>query len=106
LILREYPTAPKISLVLDNARYFHAKIVSEWLENHPRLHIEFLPPYAPNLNLIKRLWGFVKNKLVKNKYYKEYKTFRAQEFQFLNNIGEYADELKTLMTENFEIICA
>ena len=91
---------------MQHLRYFHAKIVSEWLENHPRLHIEFLPPYAPNLNLIKRLWGFVKNKLVKNKYYKEYKTFRAQEFQFLNNIGEYADELKTLMTENFEIICA
>jgi transposase len=106
LILREYPTAPQISLILDNARYFHAKIVSEWLENHPRLHIEFLPPYAPNLNLIERLWGFVKNKLVKNKYYKEYKTFRAKVFQFLNNIGEYADELKTLMTENFEIICA
>ena len=89
---------------MDNARYFHAKIVSEWLEKNPILHIEFLPPYAPNLNLIEQLWGFTKQKLVKNKYYKEYKTFRAKVFQFLNNISKYADKLKTLMTENFEII--
>ena len=111
MILRAYPTAPRIDLIVDNARYFHAKIVSEWLEKNPILHIEFLPPYAPNLNLIapnlnliERLWGFTKQKLVKNKYYKEYKTFRAKVFQFLNNISKYADKLKTLMTENFEII--
>ncbi len=104
LILGTYPTAPRIHLILDNARYFHAKKVSEWLEENPRLKIEFLPPYAPNLNLIERLWGFAKKKLVKNKYYKEYKTFRAKAFQFLNNIDVYADELKTLMTEKFEII--
>ena len=106
MILINYPTAPRIDLIVDNARYFHAKIVSEWLEKNPKLQIEFLPPYAPNLNLIERLWGFAKKKLVKNKYYKEYKTFRAKVFQFLNNIGKYADELKSLMTENFQIIYA
>ena len=81
-------------------------MVSEWLEENPRLEINFLSPYAPNLNLIEWLWGFTKKKLVKNKYYKEYKKFRAKVFQFLNNIGGYADELKTLMSEKFEIIYA
>lgn len=104
LILRTYPDAPLIYLILDNARYFYSKKVSKFIEENPRLKIEFLPPYAPNLNLIERLWGFAKRKLVKNRYYKKYKEFRAKVFRFLNNIGIYADELKTLMTEKFEII--
>ncbi|OQX06093.1 MAG: IS630 family transposase, partial [Desulfobacteraceae bacterium IS3] len=60
--------------------------------------------YAPNLNLIERFWRFAKKKLVKNKYYKEYKTFRAKVFQFLNHVDDYVDEFKTLMVEKFQII--
>jgi hypothetical protein len=50
MIIVAYSQAPRIILFLDNARYFKAKIVSDWLEEHPKLHIEFLPAYAPNLN--------------------------------------------------------
>ncbi len=39
--------------------------MSDFLKENPRLEIEFLPPYAPNLNLIERLWGFAKKKPVK-----------------------------------------
>jgi len=91
-------------LVLDNAKYFKAKIVRLWLKEHSKLNLFFLPPYSPNLNLIERFWNFVKNNLVKNKYYREYKVFRAKVFQFLNNIDEYRNELKSLMVEKFEII--
>jgi len=91
-------------LILDNASYFKAKIVTEWLENHPKLKLEFLPPYAPNLNLIERFWRFVKEHLVKNRYYEKYKTFRAKVFQFLNHIDKYTNEFETLMVEKFEIV--
>ena len=64
----------------------------------------FLPPYAPNLNLIERFWRFAKEKLVKNDYCKEYKKFRAKVFQFLNNTRIHKKELIPLMVENFEII--
>jgi len=104
VIISAYPTAPKIVLFLDNAKYFKAKIVSQWLEDHPRLQIEFLPPYAPNSNLIEHLWRFVKDKLVINTYYEKYKTFRAKVFQLLNHMDQYVDELKTLMIEKFEIV--
>ena len=57
-----------------------------------------------NLNLIERFWRFVKDKLVRNKYYAKYKTFRAKTFQLLNHTDEYIDEFKTLMVEKFEII--
>jgi len=104
IIYKEYIDAPRIVLFLDNASYFKAEVVSQWLKDKPTFQVEFLPPYAPNLNLIERFWRFVKEHLVKNTYYKKYKTFRAKTFQFLNNISEHKNELKTLMVEKFEIV--
>lgn len=106
LIMKSFPCSPEINLIVDNARYFHARIVSEWLEENKKINLIFLPGYAPNLNLIERFWRFAKNKLVRNKYYKEYKKFRAKAFQFLNNVNDYADEFKTLMVEKFQIVYA
>jgi len=104
VIIKAYRQAPAIVLILDNASYFKAEIVTKWLEDHPKLKLEFLPPYAPNLNLIERFWRFVKEHLVKNTYYKKYKTFRAKVFQFLNHVDKYTNELATLMVERFEIV--
>ena len=104
LILKRYSSAPKIILFLDNAKYHKAESVFQWLEEHPKLQVKFLPTYAPNLNLIERFWRLAKEKLVRNSYYEKYKTFRATVFQFLNNVHKYRHELKTLMIENFEIV--
>ena len=106
LIIKAYPLAPKITVILDNARYFHAKMVTEWLEEHKQLKLEFLPAYAPNLNLIERFRRFAKGRLVKNKYYKKYKVFRAKVFRFLNHTYKYKDQIKTLLVEKFEIVHA
>ena len=102
-ILKAYRKSEFIVLILDNASYFHAEEVSEWLREHPKIICRFLPAYAPNLNLIERLWRFVKDKLVKNRYFEKYKTFRCNVFRLLNNLSEHKDELLTLMTEKFEI---
>jgi transposase len=104
VILRAYRSAPRIILILDNASYYKAAVVTQWLEEHSKLQINFLPPYAPNLNLIERFWRFAKDKLVRNTYYEKYKTFRAKTFQFLNHVDQYVDELKTLMVEKFQIV--
>ncbi len=101
-----FPCCSNISLIVDNARYFHARKVTDWLSDNPSIKLVFLPPYAPNLNLIERFWGFMKSELVAGKYYKEYKTFRANVFRFLNNVGGHIDKLKTLMTEKFQIVQA
>ena len=52
----------KVCLVLDNARYQKCKMVQQLAE---QLHIQllYIPPYSPNLNLIERLWKFVKGEL-------------------------------------------
>ena len=104
MILKRYYKAPAIKLTLDNAKYFKAAIVRDWLKTHPKLTLEFLPSYSPNLNLIERLWRFIKDELVKNNYCKLYKTFRAKVFQLLNNLHKRVDEFKSLMVEKFQII--
>lgn len=104
LIEKSNRCASKITLYADNARYYHAVKVKEWLKSNPKIQLEFLPCYAPNLNLIERFWKYAKEQLVKNKYYKKYRTFRAEVFRFLNNTGDHIDKLKTLMVEKFQII--
>jgi hypothetical protein len=106
LIYKKYRNFSCIYLITDNAEYFHAVKVSNRLEDHKKINPVFLPSYAPNLNLIERFRRFAEKKSVKNKYYKEYKTFRAEVFQFLNHVDDYADEFKTLMVEKFQIIQA
>jgi len=98
-----YPDT-SLRLYTDQAKYFHAVKVGEWLNTHPKVKIEKIPVYSPNLNLIERFWKFTKGKLVKNKYYEKYKVFRATVFRFLNNPGKYINELRKLMVEEFEII--
>jgi len=36
----------------------------------------FLPSYYPNLNLIERLWKFVKKNALNNRYYSDFKEFK------------------------------
>ena len=104
LMVRQQHTAPYMVIFTDNAKYFKASLVTEWLDEHPQVHLESLPAYAPNLNLIERFWKFAKAQLVTNTYYEHYKTFRAHVFRFLNHVDVHVEELRTSMVEKFQII--
>jgi len=48
-------------VVLDNARFHHAKALYSWLEKHSEnFSLGFLPPYSPELNHIERVWKLLK----------------------------------------------
>jgi len=64
----------------------------------------FLPPYSPNLNLIERLWKFLKKKIRKNEYYNTFEKFKKAIHEFFKNIEQYRSELEKLLTLKFEII--
>jgi transposase len=98
-----YPKAGTITVILDNARYYRSKDVAAYLEGS-RIQLMFLPPYAPNLNLIERFWKFFKKKVLYNTYYETFHRFRAASERFFEELPKYARELRTLLTENFEII--
>lgn len=61
----------KIILVLDNARWHHAKLLQPWLEKQKRLRLEFLPPYSPELNHIERVWKLTRRLRTHNQYFEE-----------------------------------
>jgi len=62
-----------------------------------------LPSYSPNLNLIERLWHFFKKKVLYNQYFNKFNDFEKAVMNFFINIGEYKDELTTLMNEEFHL---
>jgi transposase len=104
-ILKEQPLG-MIYIILDNARYYRSHVVQNYLVDHPRIQLVFLPPYSPNLNLIERLWKLFKKKVTYNTYYEQFFHFRQCCLDFFKNIENYKEELRTLMTDNFEIIQA
>nr|WP_244831577.1 transposase [Candidatus Vampirococcus lugosii] len=65
-IRNEYRNGKKIVIILDNAKYNHAKEV-QILAEKLGIKLCYLPPYSPNLNLIERVWKFLK-KVLKNTY--------------------------------------
>jgi transposase len=99
----KHPDAATIHVIADNARYNHAIKVREY-EKTSRVKIHFLPPYAPNLNLIERLWKFFHKKVTYNQYHETYLQFKTASLDFFKNIHQYKEELDTLLVENFHII--
>ena len=91
-----------ITVVLDNARYQRNAIVQE-LAKELGITLLFLPSYSPNLNLIERLWKFTKRRALYGRYHPTFADFRAAIEKTLDGIPTtYAEELKTLMTLNFQ----
>jgi transposase len=52
-------------LIWDQSRTHRARIVQDYLEQHPEIHVEYLPAYAPELNPEEYCHGNVKRR-VKN----------------------------------------
>jgi transposase len=93
-----------ITLILDNARYQRCQIVMD-LAEELKIELLFLPSYSPNLNLIERLWKWVKKDCLYCKYYESFLDFKEAIESTLNKaISETGkEELKTLLTLNFQL---
>src|SRR5215472_5593609 len=91
-----------VTLVLDNARYQRNAIVM-MLAKELGIELLFLPSYSPNLNLIERLWRFVKRKAAYGRYHPTFADFRAAVQEVLDGVPTtHAEKLASLMTLNFQ----
>jgi transposase len=89
-------------LILDNARYQKCKLVNEQAE---ALGIElcYLPAYSPQLNLIERLWKFVRNECLYSKYYENFADFKEAISNCISGTDtERKEKLDSLLTLNFQ----
>jgi len=91
-----------ISIVLDNAAYQRCQRV-EYLADLMGIELVFMPPYSPNLNLIERLWKFVKNKCVYAREYENFTDFSETIQQCIERAYvDHESELTSLLTWNFQ----
>jgi len=58
-----------VYVLCDNARYYKNKDLAAWLTG-TRLVQFFLPTYSPHLNLIERLWKFLRQKIIDTQFYR------------------------------------
>jgi transposase len=110
VLLERHPETKKFILYLDNAKYYDAPFVRDWLARRakenpqfPEFQLKFLPPYSPNLNLIERLWKLLRKKAFR----RSYDSFAAMQrgvSAVLDQLEKYHSELDTLMTEDFHIV--
>ena len=100
--LSKHPNASCIYIISDNARYYHNKELAEWVKGTKIKQI-FLPPYSPNLNLIERLWKFLRKKVINTGFYRTKEQFRQAIATFFAYIGKYQKELESLLTLNFQL---
>mgnify|MGYP006354207113 FL=1 len=91
-----------ITLVLDNARYQKCQIVQD-LAKSLDIELLYLPSYSPNLNLIERLWKFVKKQCLYSKYYENFTLFQEAISTCVENAHiTHKKEIDSFLTLRFQ----
>src|SRR5215471_5408951 len=103
LLRATHPEVKEFILYLDNAKYYDKAVVKEWLARHPGFHLEPVPPYSPNLNLIERLWKFLRQEAL-CRWHRTFEAMQEAVAAVLDHLHQYRDELATLMVEQFHLI--
>jgi transposase len=101
-LLNEYPNQ-LIALVMDNARYQRCNLVKEYAALRG-VQLVFLPTYSPNLNLIERVWKFVKSEVLNAAYISTFDEFCNIIDNCLCDLSStHLNKMKTLVTGNFQL---
>ena len=101
-LLTAHPQGP-VHVICDNARYYKNKALNAWLADK-RLVQVFLPPYSPNLNLIERLWKFLRQKIINTSFFRTKGQFKTAVLDFFDRLNEFGPELASRMTLNFHVL--
>ena len=105
-IEEENPKISKIYFIIDTASYHRSKKIKRW-PNNPKRRVKLilLPPYAPHLNAMEHLWGFMHKWVTHNKYYDTFEAFTDAIFEFFEETRpENWDTFRDTITDNFRVI--
>jgi transposase len=100
-VRRIYRDASKIIIVLDNARFHHAKKLRRWLEGQDQLELFFLPPYSPELNAIERAWWYMRKKITHNRWVKTMEERKIQFWKMFSHFQKPNKELQRVCVVNY-----
>jgi len=103
-VLRDlHPETECFILYVDGAKYYSKPVVKDWLRRHPAFLLSRIPAYSPNVNLIERLWKFMRKGAL-CKWHRTFNDMQAAVSGVLDHLIQYRSQLETLMTEKFHII--
>jgi transposase len=107
LMMTRHPETKHFRIYLDNARYQHAKALKAWIattqtDRGVTFDLKYLPAYSPNLNLIERLWKFLRKEALQT-WHPTFEAMQEAVAQVLDNLPKYKAQLQTLMTERFHL---
>ena len=92
-----------IAVILDNAKYQRCALVKD-RATELGIQLLFLPTYSPNLNLIERVWKFVKAQVLNAVYIETFEDYCRKIACFVETIDvDYADRMASLVTEKFQL---
>ncbi len=84
--LLEKNPGKKLVLICDNARYYRSQFLQQWLKGQPLIEQWFLPTYSPNLNIIERLWRFMKKQAIGLSFHSTFKAFKKSILHFFEHL--------------------
>src|SRR5690349_885042 len=107
LRMQKHPQTRHFRIYLDNARYQHATALREWIAQAKKdsgvtFDLRHLPAYSPNLNLIERLWKFLRKEALQ-RWHPTFEPMPQAVAEVLDNLPRYHEHLATLMTERFHL---
>lgn len=77
----------QLVLVMDNVSYHRSPVVrARWKEQEGRLTPMWLPVYAPNLNLIERVWRYLKQHLACHRFWADVDALAAAAATLLDRL--------------------
>jgi len=107
LMMSKHPRTRHFRIYLDNARYQHAAVLKGWVARTKEdagvtFDLRHLPAYSPNLNLIERLWKFLRKEALQ-RWHPTFEDMQKAVADVLDNLPRYRKHLETLMTERFHL---
>jgi len=107
LMMARHPETKHFRIYLDNARYQHAKALKGWIAQTKKdggvtFDLVHLPAYSPNLNLIERLWKFLRKEALQ-KWHPSFEEMQRAVAEVLDDLPRYHKQLETLMSERFHL---
>jgi len=102
-VLRSYK-GKRISMVLDNVRYHHAKKLQGFLDkNKERLTLIFLPAYSPDFNPMERVWWLMRKRISHNRACESLKERLVKFWKLFSYFQKPNEEILKLCNINFSV---
>jgi len=96
-------TGVPIKLMLDNASCQRCSLVKDYARS-VGVELIYLPTYPPNLNLIERLWKFVKSEVLNAAYHGTFEDFKNAIDNCINKTdNEFKSQMDILISEKVQL---